>query len=330
MMVICKRIKTVSAKIKMNKRALMVGINAYDQAPALSCCVDDASAMAKMFARHADGSLNYDCRTITSDTSRITESDLRGKIRELFSDIVGGDVIFYFSGHGMLSDTGGYLVTQDGQLNDQGYPMSELLQVANRAKVGSVLLILDCCQSGSIDGGYDQISLSEGVTILTASSPQQVAQQGLEHSLFTELLLDALDGGAADIRGRVSAASIYGYVEQSLGAWKQRPMYKSNARKLKPLRLCEPAVTDAVLRQLTTIFRSPTHKVEMNPSFEHTEATAIPANVAIFDAFKLFRNARLLRTCGGEDLYYAAMNSGSVELTSLGKFYWQQVSNNRI
>jgi uncharacterized caspase-like protein len=316
------------------KRALLVGINNYDQAPALSCCVDDAKGMAERLGRNEDGSLNYECHVLTSDETRITEADLRGKVRELFGDCAGGDLVFYFSGHGMMSDTGGYLVTQDGQLNDQGYPMSELLQVANRGNAGSVSLILDCCHSGGIgndaDNSYNQVTLSEGVTILAASGPRQVSREGLEYSLFTELVLDALEGGAADIRGEVSAAAIYAYVEQALGAWQQRPIYKSHARRLNPIRRCKPAVSDAELRKLTEVFPAPQLKINLDPTYEYTDPSADRKHVALFDMFKKYRNARLLKTSAEEDLYFAAMGGGSVELTPLGRFYWQQVADNLI
>lgn len=319
----------------MNKRALLVGIQDYDYAPPLFCCAEDARAMADVLGRHADGSLNYECLALTSDEQRITEAELRGKVRELFADVAGGEVVFYFSGHGVVTDAGGHLVTQDGQANDQGYPMSELLQIANRSGVTSVLIILDCCHSGSIGGAggdhyQNQVLLSEGVTILAASSPQQESREGLEHSLFTELVLDALNGGAADIRGNVSAASLYGYVEQSLGAWQQRPMYKSNARRLNPIRHCEPAVSDQLLRQLPGLFASPQTEIALDPAFEHTSPSAEAAKVAMFDQFKALRDARLLKTAGGEDLYYAAIGSGAVKLTPLGRFYWQLVKNRRI
>ncbi|MEE4280106.1 MAG: caspase family protein [Halieaceae bacterium] len=321
----------------MMKRALLVGISSYDNVPDLYCCCADARAMAEVLGRHADhdAARNYACEVMTSDQARIGEGTLRAAVRRLFADFRGGDVLFYFSGHGMITDAGGHLVTQDAQPDDPGYPMTELLRAANSSGVGSALIILDCCNSGAVGGGGlyaqgNQVILSEGVTILAASSPQQEAQEGMEHSVFTELVLDALNGGAADIRGNISAAAIYGYVEQSLGAWEQRPMYKSNARQLNPIRRCEPAVSNRTLSMLTSVFPSPQSRVSLDPSYEHTDDSAIPEHVDRFDAFKALRNARLLRTVNGEDLYFAAMESGSVELTPLGRFYWQLVRNGRV
>jgi hypothetical protein len=43
--------------------------------------------------------------------------------------------------------------------------------------------------------------------------------------------------------------------------------------------------------------------------------------VAIFEQFQIYRNARLRRTLEDPDLFFAAMNSTSVELTVQDKAY---------
>ncbi len=319
----------------MSKRALIVGINRYDNFEDLTCCVDDAKAIAERLDKHADGSKNYDCLLLTSERTKVTEAALRERVSQLFSDFRGGDAVFYFSGHGLATDEGGYLVTADAKDEDHGYPMAELLEAANDSGVGSILLILDCCHSGSLgntggDEGQRLALLTEGMTILAASTASQKSQEGLENSLFTELVLGALDGGAANVRGDVTAAAVYGYVEQALSAWQQRPMYKSHARYLKPIRHCAPAVPDEILLKLPELFRSPTRKLQMDPTFEHTVENHDPENVRKFDIFKQLRNANLLTSEDGIDLYYAALQSKSVFLTPLGKFYWRLAKEGRI
>ncbi|MEO0422740.1 MAG: caspase family protein [Pseudomonadota bacterium] len=314
----------------MSRRALVVGINQYDHQPSLTCCVDDANALAQRLATHHDGARNYDCLTLTSDKTRITASLLRQRVGQLLSDLRGGDALLYFSGHGLGTDEGGWLVTQEAQPGG-GYPMGELLDAANRSGVNSITVILDCCHSGSMgstgEDGY--ANLAEGVTILAASTASQESHEGMANSLFTELLLSALDGGAADVRGQVSAAAAYAYAEQALGAWQQRPMYKSHARHLAPLRRCAPAVEDAELRLLQELFRSPDRPVVMDPSYEHTSEQADPQNVATFNRFKALRNAGLLTTEDGLDLYFVAMQCRHVMLTPLGRFYWRLAKQGR-
>ncbi len=166
--------------------------------------------------------------------------------------------------------------------------------------------------------------------MLAASRPKGVAKEIEGQGVFTELVVSALDGGGADLRGYISAASIYAYVDQALGPWDQRPIYKSYSSKLAPLRRCEPQVPDAVLRELPNLFPLPDEIYLLDPSHEHTHESAKKEKVAVFDQLKLLRNAHLLRTVAGEDLFCAAINSGPVELTPLGRFYWRLSSRKRI
>lgn len=319
----------------MSKRALLVGINQYDNAPLLSCCVDDAKIMRTLLEKHEDGSPNYDSRLLSSENQRVTTELIRSSARALMSNLPGGDVVFYFSGHGVLKEDDAFLLCQDSDENNPGFGMQELLEMANASDTSSVLIVLDCCHSGAI-GEYSehlessQITLAEGVTILASSSAPQTSEEGMGNSLFTELVIGALEGGAADVRGQVSAAGVYGYVEQALSSWQQRPMYKSHARNLLPLRICRPLVSDETLREMKSLFRSPRLKYQMDPTYEHTEQGAIKEHIEIFNTFKLLRDAALLRSSDDTDLYYTSLNSATVELTRLGKFYWKLVANGRI
>lgn len=321
----------------MDKRALIVGINQYDHMPVLSGCVPDATSMRDVLAAHDGGSPNFHCRLLTSPGKvPITRGTLRNQWRELFHEF-RDDVLFYFSGHGMPTDVGGYLVTQDGTPDDPGLPMDDLITMANNSAARSVLVILDCCFSGAagnpaaVQGGSaSRAILREGVTVLAASRATEVAMEVGGHGVFTNLILGALRGGAADVRGRVSAASIYAYAEAALGAWDQRPLYKSHAARLEPVRLCEPKVSDELLRELPTYFPGDDQEYPLDMSYEETCPAARPEHVAIFKKFKRLQIAGLLRPKNGDDLYWTCERSGHVVLTALGKFHLQLVRDRRI
>jgi len=323
----------------MPRRALLVGIDQYDDdhVANLTGCVADATAMHSLLQRHEDGSPNYDCRLLVSPgDDRVTRKLLRVQWNRLFGDF-RGDIIFYFSGHGVPLKSGGFLVTQEGDLDDPGLAMDELLTLANCSRADSVLLILDCCHSGHLGNpqqgagtGHYQSHLREGLTILAASRPAEPAAELYGHGIFTRLVLGALSGGAADVRGLVSAASIYAYVEQALGPWDQRPMYKSHADRLPPVRHCLPAVSNALLRDLPVLFTLPDNLLQLDPSYEHSCSGSNFRNVNIFENFKKLRDARLLVTEGGEDLYYTALKNGRVRLTPLGQFYWRLAEAGRL
>jgi hypothetical protein len=182
-------------------------------------------------------------------------------------------------------------------------------------------------QAGSLES---QAVLREGVTILAASRASQVSMEVGGHGVFTNLVLGALRGGGADVRGKVSAASIYAYAEAALGEWDQRPLYKSHAAHLEPVRRCLPKVPDALLRELPTFFPRAYHRFPLDMSYEETSSMANPANVIIFKKFKKLQVAGLLIPASGDDLYWACERSEFVFLTDLGEFYLQLVNDGRI
>jgi hypothetical protein len=319
------------------KCALLVGIDQYKHMSPLSGCVADAVAMRDVLQRHENGEPNYSCVLLNSAEQPVTRKSLRAQWKKLFD--CDGHVLFHFSGHGTPTWTGGVLATQEGTSEEPGLPMDELLSFAKKSKAKSILLILDCCYAGHLgnpnllqgDGNdQGQAYLRQGLTILAASRDTQRARETAGHGIFTKLVLGALRGGAADVRGRVSAAAIYAYAEQALGSWDQRPMYKSHAERLPPVRVCKPAVPDRILRQLPEIFEQEGGLLQLDPSFEFTEPSAKPKNVALFNKLKLLRNANLLTTRARKDLYFIALESGWVKLTALGQFYWNLAKQNAI
>ena len=153
------------------RKALIVGINDYPNGP-LRGCVNDALAMKGVFETHADGSPNFGIKLITSPNDTITRASLRAAIDALFSS--DSDIaLLYFSGHGLIKSTGGYLVTPDAKKYDEGVSMDEILNLANQSKAKNKIIFLDCCHSGALGtptlGGGHTSQLSEGLSILTAS-----------------------------------------------------------------------------------------------------------------------------------------------------------------
>lgn len=317
----------------MTRRALLVGINTYDHIqPLLTWCVDDALAMREVVSFHANYDPNFATRVLLgssaaeSATPRVTFTALREAVTELFA--FEGMALFYYSGHGIVMDGCTYLATQDGSSSLPGLSLNDLLVMANEAQARDVLIILDACYSGGMaaaesHGDMPGRSVRPGVTVLAAARSNQRALEVDGHGVFTRLVLGALKGGAADVRGRVSAAAIYGYVEQALGPWDQRPIYWSHSTRLAPVRYCVPDILDHELRRMPELFPTPEYRYPLDPSYEVTHSEAVPGHVAIFKLFKRYQVARLLHPVLGADLYFAAMRSHEVKLTSLGQFYHQ-------
>jgi hypothetical protein len=321
------------------RKALVVGINDYPSSP-LRGCINDASAFGSIMEANGDGSPNFDVKLYTDVP---TKSDLKGLIIDLFS----GDcdtALLYFSGHGFINDIGGYIVTPDYKPNDEGVSMDEILTIANDSKAKNRVIILDCCHSGAFGSpkttGGKSAHIVEGVSILTASKDDESSLEINGHGVFTNLLLDALQGGASDLRGHITPGSIYAYIDQALGPWDQRPVFKTNITRFTSLRTVIPQVPIEVLRKLTEYFPSASQQFKLDPSFEDTNAVKIEhkviepyakeENVAVFKNLQKLQSVGLVVPVDEQYMYFAAINSKACKLTGLGYHYWRLVKDKRI
>lgn len=309
------------------RRALLVGIDDYPEAP-LAGCVNDALKMAELLERNEDGSPNFACRVMIAPGLSVTKASLREPLEDLFGND-GDAALFYFSGHGTANNLGGFLVTQDATRYDEGLPMNQVVTLANKSKLREAIIVIDCCHSGALgnlpEADNSSVPLREGVSILSASRASQPAVEVNQGGLFTSLIHDALSGGASDVVGNVTVASAYAYVDQALGPWDQRPVFKSHVSKLLPLRRCKPAVDLSILRLLPKYFSIDSDEYKLDPSYEPDAEPDHPEHEAIFSNLQRFRAARLLVPVGEDHMYYAGMNSKSCRLTPLGRYYWKLV-----
>ncbi|KKM11547.1 peptidase C14 [Clostridiales bacterium PH28_bin88] len=314
------------------RKALIVGVNDYPFAP-LYGCVNDAIEVASVFEVNGDGSPNFSVKLLTDPPHKITRASLRELIESLFE----GDAevaLFYFSGHGLIKPTGGYIVTADSKRYDEGLSMDEILTVANNSKARDKIIILDCCHSGAFASpaltGSSAAFLGDGLTVLTASRASEYALEKGGSGVFTALLVDALRGGAADLRGFITPGNLYSYVDSALGAWEQRPIFKTNVSRFTPLRKINPPVALETLRKIKDYFSSPEEQFKLDPSFEFTSDSPNEDNVRIFKDLQKFESVGLVKPVDEEHMYFAAMNSKSCRLTALGYHYWRLVDEKKI
>ena len=142
----------------------------------------------------------------------------------------------FFAGHGYIEDTGGFLCSSDCESGDDGLSLNELMTFANNSKAKTKIIILDSCHSGQAGNRVDMshAEIKDGMTILTASTADQYAMEveGGGAGVFTTLLVDALEGSAANLVGDVTPGSIYAHIDQSLGPWKQRPVLQDERKNV--------------------------------------------------------------------------------------------------
>ncbi len=327
------------------RKALVVGVDYYEHIKALHGCVNDAYAVNSVLERHSDGTLNFanpKLLTSTGPGASVDRHELKDAVRELFRDDAE-IALFYFSGHGYLEDTGGFLCASDAQTGDDGLSLNDVMTLANQSLATNRVIILDSCHSGAAATsapGAHQADIRDGVTILSASTADQYAMESGGAGVFTGLLVDALNGAAANLIGDITPGSVYAHVDQSLGPWQQRPVFKTNVKTFVSLRRAEPPIGLTELQQLSTMFPSPDYQLPLDPSYEparSAEQIADPAipdpdpvNTATFEVLQNYVKVNLVRPVDAPHMYYAAMESKACELTVLGEHYWKLVNQRLI
>jgi len=321
--------------------ALIVGINYYEHGSSLYGCVDDAHAVQAVLERHGDGTVNFDCKLLTGTgpTDRVDRNALKDRVAELFK-AQAEIALFYFAGHGHIEATGGYLLATDSGRGDEGLSLSDVLTFANTSPARNKVVVLDSCHSG-IAGNPpapgNLAALSEGLTVLTASTADQYATEENGRGVFTALLVDALHGGAANLTGDITPGSVYAHVDQSLGAWEQRPVFKTNVRQFVSLRRIPPPIELDDLRRITEFFPRLGSEFRLDPTFEPElkgRDPGMPAPVAEntrkFSILQRYNRLNLVVPVDAPHMWHAAMQSKTCRLTVLGEHYRRLVERQRI
>lgn len=323
------------------RKALIVGINHYEHGDPLFGCVDDAHAVKAVLERHGDGSVNFDVelRTGTGPTDLVLRADFKDDVTQLFAD--DSDIaLLYFAGHGHIETTGGYLLTSDSRRGDEGVSLTDVLTLANNSRAKNKIVVLDSCHSGiagtpPVTG--DHALLSEGLTILSASTKDQYATEENDSGVFTSLFIDALNGPAANLVGDISPGSVYAHIDQSLGAWEQRPVFKTNVKSFVSLRRVQPPISLSDLRRIVEFFPCRGADYSLNPTYEPELKGRSPGmpdpdpeNTRTFAILQKYNRLNLVVPVNAPHMWHAAMESKSCRLTVLGEHYRRLVEKGRL
>jgi len=335
----------------MSKAALVVGIDFYKGGNNLKGCVNDANSITKLLSYHENGEQNFEVRELCapSQEKEITSKQLLLEIKELFSNQHNNTVVFYFSGHGgMTSENTGFIVASDTTSLETSILMTDLIEIVNNSPVKNKIIIMDTCHSGAMGTHPDFIKqgscIGEGVTILTASSKEQVSIECGDdilsrHGVFTRLLIDALEGGASSILGHITPGSIYAHIDKALGNFGQRPIFKTNTNRFIEIRKVKASVDIIELREINSIFKDSIQELKLDQTYEQDKdipdtykdkKRCIPEHYRIFRILQNLNRINLVVPIEEKDMYYAAMNEKACKLTPLGQFYWNLVSEGKI
>lgn len=321
------------------RKALCVGIDSYEHIADLCGCVNDANSVKAALERNGDGTLNFDVKIMvsTSESSYIKKRDLKSSIQELFqgeSEIA----VFYYSGHGAFDDLGGYLCTSEIEHADEGLSLNDIMGLIAGSQAKNKIIILDSCNSGALSSSREMQDFSvlrNGTTILAACEENQYAVENDGKGVFTSLFVEALYGGAMNLLGEVSPGSIYSYIDRSLGAWEQRPVFKANIRQFVSLRKNSPPISISKLCKLVEIFESPSEEYKLDPTYEPDKQGLDNREVnkeheEIFSILQHYVKLNLVIPVDEEHMYFAAIHSKSCKLTVQGQHYWNLVHQKRI
>ena len=214
----------------LGSKALIIGINQYQQAPPLEYACNDANSISNVLIERF-GFLEHDI-TVLQDV----EATKNG-IVSAFSKFTNGDInpneriIFFFAGHGCTKSGSrgeiGFLVPFDGNTEDVSTLISwnELIKNAELINAKHVFFIMDTCfggtavqrflPPGSMRFAKDMLRRFTRQVLTAGKADEAVADAGgprLGHSVFTGHLLDGLDGAAATSDGLITANGLMGYV----------------------------------------------------------------------------------------------------------------------
>jgi len=323
------------------RKALVVGIDYYEFGSSLFGCVSDAHSVRAALESHSDGSVNFGVKLLaaTGPTDLVKRAKLKDAIRDLFA---GDDevALFYFAGHGHIETTGGYLMTSEAERGDDGMSLDEIMTFANISKARNKVIVLDSCHSGiagTPPAAAQIATLAEGVTILTASTKDQYATEENGSGVFTKLFVDALSGSACNLVGDVSPGSVYAHIDESLGPWEQRPVFKTNVKNFVPLRKVQPPIDPSDLRGIVELFPQPGYQHPLDPSYEPESKGRDPGmpppdpeNTRKFAILQKYNRVNLVVPVEAPHMWHAAMESKSCRLTALGEHYRRLVERKRI
>jgi hypothetical protein len=161
--------------------------------------------------------------------------------------------ILYFSSHGGRVESGNFLLPYDccpNRLNETAISGNELTRLIRKIRAGRLLILFDFCfsggtgdpkaleseipgyKSGYAEAHYDSLAEGRGRVIIASSRTDEVSMilPGMNNSLFTYYLLEALQGSAYSRGdGLIRVFDIFDYVsDQVRSHYDQHPIFKAS------------------------------------------------------------------------------------------------------
>lgn len=201
--------KQVYAAPQTQRRALVIGVDGYQNLASLQKARNDAAAVSNALV-----DLGFDVLTLYDASRR----EINSAVSTLAGQIEPGDeVLFYFAGHGIEVDGRNYLLPSDvpvvnygdeSFLTGESIPAGRILDTFQRKGARTTVMVLDACRNNPFaqDGkravggsrGLVRMEPPEGAFILYSAGAGQTALDRLSdddenpNSVFTRALLPRL------------------------------------------------------------------------------------------------------------------------------------------
>jgi hypothetical protein len=164
--------------------------------------------------------------------SVVKRAEFRWRLQHFF-DCDGGELLFYFYGHGCLSPGGGVFATSDGVPDDWGVAMFEVTHQADNSPAHEVVMILDCCHAGAaLPASAASVTLPSqaGRVVLAGCAEHQHGWEAKHEDekvlgAFSAHVLNGLEGAASYSTKWVTGTKLCTYVTEQFRSWKQSPVY---------------------------------------------------------------------------------------------------------
>lgn len=194
---------------KPKQYAILVGVSKYVDLPHLKYCNNDVKLIRETLVLQC----NYDKNNIfemTDGSPPSLQPWKRFLLRNLkqYLDLAQpqDSVLFFFSGHGLLHDSKGYLATIDADEKspaETAFAIQDLQSLLTNCKAKQKLVILDCCHAGAkraapanpADAIDRLFGNAEGIFTLASCKANQVSLEDHENEqgLFTYHLAAGLE-----------------------------------------------------------------------------------------------------------------------------------------
>jgi hypothetical protein len=167
-----------------------------------------------------------------------TSGDIVNAIDNLLHQERGAFVVFYYSGHGIVSDGGRLYLAATNTKNGRpasGVLFAQLMQLKDDYGYSRFSVVLDCCFAGlarddlkaSPDDQLKAFAEGKGVFFLGAANSTQAAREdpALGHGVLTAAILAGLKSGDADLDGdgRISGSDLYNWCTRTMSGASHKP-----------------------------------------------------------------------------------------------------------